>query len=294
MQVHRFVATMACAVAMASAAPIARSDAPCDKGYRDSTPAERATLTAVLEAAKKALPAAPTGWVILGDDQISVTTSLCRDYEGAPWNYYFDRNYQRTDDQEARNKIIADAGAASNAAYELKKPRLDAAMARIEKIAARQVALIQKGDTAGAQAIDAEMEKAQADYQKILDEGNSNDLMAAAAAKASRDYTMYTSVVVNSSQVTPDASARSLPLPLGAHAAFRWSAAHDNVPEDHALILLGQWQRSADGSWRRVGHPEMAPAAAQVISISVQADPDRLTAILGSIDVKNLAAKVPN
>jgi hypothetical protein len=105
---------------------------------------------------------------------------------------------------------------------------------------------------------------------------------------------MYISVVVNSSQVTPDASARSLPLPLGAHAAFRWSAAHDNVPEDHALILLGQWQTAAEGSWNRVRRPDMPPTAAQVIAINIAADPDRLAATIASIDVKSLATRVPN
>ena len=48
----------------------------CNKGFRDTTAAERATLTAVLEAVKKALPAVPTGWVILGDDEVSVPRSL--------------------------------------------------------------------------------------------------------------------------------------------------------------------------------------------------------------------------
>jgi hypothetical protein len=38
----------------------------------------------------------------------------------------------------------------------------------------------------------------------------------------------------------------------------------------------------------------MAPTAAQVISISVSADPERLATTIASIDVKGLAAKVPN
>jgi hypothetical protein len=294
MQSRKLLVTMTCAVAAVAAAPTAWSDSPCYKGYRDTTPAERATMTAVLQAAKKALPPAPTGWVILGDDQISVTTSLCRDYEGAPWSYQFNREYQRVDDQAARDKIIADAGAASNAAYELKKPRLDAAMARIEKISARQVALIQKGDMAGAVAIDDEMAKAQEDYKKILDEGDSEEQFAAAAAKAGHDMTMNINLAVNSNQAMPDASATSLALPPGARAAFQWNTTREQITEGHALILLGQWQRYADGSWKRVLHPEMAPTAAQVISINVTADPERLTAILGSIDVKSLAAMVPN
>ncbi len=294
MQASEYLVVITCALGMVTAAPMARGDAPCDKGYRDTTPAERATMTAVLLAAKKALPPAPTGWVMQGDDQISVTTSLCRDYEGAPWNYHFNREYQRVDDQEARNKILGDAATASAAAQALKQPRLDAIMARMQKLTERQVALFQKGDYVGAGALDAEVAKAQEEYQKILDEGDSQAQMDAAVAKASRDQTMYIDVVVNSNQETPDATAKSLPLPPGARAAFRWSTTRGTVVEDHALILLGQWQRSADGSWKRVRHPEMAPTAAQVISISVTADPERLNAILGSIDVKSLAAKVPN
>ena len=106
-------------------------------------------MTAVLQAAKKALPPAPTGWVIVGDDQISVTTGLCRDYEAAPWSYHFNRTYQRVDDQEARNKIIADAAAASQAALKQKQPRLDAAMARSNAIVKKQVALMREGRHGG-------------------------------------------------------------------------------------------------------------------------------------------------
>lgn len=139
-------------------------------------------MTAVLHAAKKALPPAPAGWVIVGDDQ------------------------------EARNKIIADAAAASVAALKLKQPRLDAAMAKVSAIVKKQVALVEKGDMAGAQA----------------------------------------------------------------------------------LILIGQWQATPEGIWKRVRHPELAPTAAQVISIRITADPGRLAATIGAIDVKSLAAKVPN
>jgi hypothetical protein len=294
MQSGKFLATMACAVAMLTAAPLARSDGPCNRGFRDSTPAERATMTAVLNAAKKALPPVPTGWVIVGDDQISVTTNLCRDYEGAPWSYHFNRYYQRVDDQEPRNKIIEDAAAASAAAQKLKQPRLDAIMARMQKLTERQVALIQKSDMAGVQAINEDMAKAQAEYQKVMDEGDSQEQMDAALAKASRDMTMYINVLVNSNQEAPDASARNPPLPPGARAAFRWSTTREQIPEDQVLILIGQWRSTAEGGWKRVLHPDMTPTAAQVISIRITADPDRLAATLGSIDVKSLAARVPN
>ncbi len=262
MQSGKFLATMACAVAMLAAAPLARSDAPCNRGFRDSTPAERATMTAVLNAAKKALPPAPAGWVIVGDDQISVTTNLCRDYEGAPWGYQFNRYYQRVDDQEARDKIVAEAAAASAAALALKQPRLDAVMARMEKLSKAQIALVEKGDLVRAQAINEDIAKAQEEYKKILDEGDSQEQMEASLAKASRNQAMYINVEVNSNQESPDASSRSLPLPPGARAAFQWNTTQEHNTDGHALILLGQWRSSAEGVWNRVLHPEMAPTTA--------------------------------
>ena len=294
MQHRIFVAMMISAVAMLTVAPMARSDAPCNKGFRDSTAAERATMTAVLQAAKTALPPAPAGWVIVSDDEISITTNLCRDYEAAPWVYHFNRSYQRTDDQEARDKIIADAAAAMQATLKQKQPRLDAAMARMNGLVQKQVALMQKGDMAGAQAMNAEVAKSQADYQKIMDEGDSQAQMDAALAKASRDKSIYINVVVNSNQETSDPAAKNLPLPPGARAAFRWPGSREQYPEEHAMILVGQWQPGTDGVWKRVLHPASAPTAAQVISISVTADPDRIAGIIGAIDVKSLAAKVQN
>ena len=294
MRAAGYAAVGACAAAAMAFSTVALGDGPCNKGYRDSTPAERATLTAVLQAVKKALPPAPAGWVIEGDGQISVTTSLCRDSEGAPWDYHFSRSYQRVDDQEARNKILQDAAVASQAALALKQPRLDAAMARMQKIVAKQVALIEKRDYAGAEAMNAEVAKAQVEYQKIVEEGDSQAQMDAAVAKASRDQTMYIGVQVNSNQEAPTAEARSIPLPPGARAAFRWDTTSDKVPSENALILIGQWRSAADGVWKRVLHPAMAPTAAQVMSIRVTADPERIAGIIAAIDTASLAAKVPH
>ena len=104
---------------------------------------------------------------------------------------------------------------------------------------------------------------------------------------------MYIGVTVNSNQVVPAAEARNVPLPPGARAAFRWDTSQDQVPSENALILVGQWRGNPDGTWKRVLHPTMAPTAAQVMSISITADPDRIAGIIGSIDVKSLAAALP-
>ncbi len=166
-------------------------------------------------------------------------------------------------------------------------------MARMNLLVQKQVALMQKGDMAGAQALNDEVAKSQADYQKIMDEGDSQAQFDAAMAKASRDKSMYINVVVNSNQETTDPNAKSLPPPPGARAAFRWPSSQEHVPEDHAMILLGQWQpgtgwRLEAGRFTRA----CAPTAAQVISISVTADPERIAGIIGAIDVKSLAAVV--
>jgi len=294
MQPKKFLAMMVCTAAALAAAPIARSDAPCNKGFRDSTPAERAAATAVLQAAKSALPPAPVGWVIVGDDQFSVPRNLCRDYEAAPWSYHFSRSYTRIDDQDARNKIMADAAAAAVAVQAQKQPRLDAILAKNEVLVKKQIALVEKGDMAGATALNEEMARLQEQYKKVMEEGDSDTQMAASLAEASRDQHMYISVVVNSNQVKPDNDAKVMSPPAGAHAAYRWSNTRDGVTEDHVLMLLGQWRPAADNVWKRVLHPEMAPTAAQVMSISVTADPDRIAGIISSIDVRTLATKVPN
>lgn len=293
MQTNKFLAMLVGAAALA-AAPIAQGDAPCNKGFRDTTPAERAAQTTILQAVKRALPPAPAGWVIVGDDQISVTTSLCRDYEGAPWNYHFGRSYTRVDDQAARDKIMADAAATAAADQAKKQPRLDALMARMQKLSQTQVALIQKGDMAGATALDGEMVKLQEQYQKVSDEGDSQAQLNASFAEATRDQHFYIGVVVNSNQTRPSDGATVMPPPTGARAAYRWSIDRDGVTEDHVLMLLGQWRPMADNVWKRVLHPEMVPTAAQVITIEVTADPGRIAGIVGAIDVKTLATKVPN
>ncbi len=294
MLVARIAAVVACATAAMISSTAALGDAPCNRGFRDSTTAERATITAVLQAVKTAMPPAPTGWVIVGDDQISVARSLCRDYEGAPWGYDFNRHYQRVDDQEARNKIIADAAAAAAAAQAKKQPRLDAIQAKSEALLKRQIAFIEKGDMASATALNEQMAALQEQYKKILDEGDSNAQMMASMAEASRDQQMYISVDVNSNQAKPDNDATVMPPRAGARAAYRWSYTRDGVTEDHVLMLLGQWRPMADNVWKRVLHPEMAPTAAQVMTIKVTADPGRMAGIINSIDVRTLATKVPN
>ena len=134
---------------------------------------------------------------------------------------------------------------------------------------------------AGAQALNDDMAKAQADYQKIMNEGDSQAQMDAALAKASRDQTMYINVrgQFQSGNVGPQ---RQEP-PAATGCACRISLAQQPGKRSRGPCddSLGQWRANPDGAWKRVLHPDMAPTAAQVISISVTADPDRIAGIIG-------------
>ncbi len=287
------VTMMAGAVASLVGASVARADGPCYKDFRDTTPAERATMTAILETVKKALPPAPTGWVILGDEQVSVPRSLCRDFELSPLGYGFTRNYQRVDDQEARDKIIEEAGAKSKAAMDLKQPRLDAIMARMEKLSQRQVALVEKGDLAGAAALGDDMDKIQQEYQKVIDEGDSEQQFQEAAERAGRDVVMTVSLEVNAGRASKMSDAITLPLPPGAKSALRWTTTGANSTGGGAQILLGLWRTAPTGGWVSMSRANHPLAAAHTMAINVNADASRIESAVGAIDFNALAKLLP-
>jgi hypothetical protein len=58
MGTNPFCAHTAWLVALFVISPAALGDAPCDAGFRDVTPAERARITAALQSVKSALPPA--------------------------------------------------------------------------------------------------------------------------------------------------------------------------------------------------------------------------------------------
>lgn len=126
MKSNRLWVAMYCMVAAMTPGSIAHADGVCVAGYRNITAADRSVMIEVLEAGKKALPPAPEGWVIVGDDKVNPPTSICGDVQRSPWYYQHTRYYQHVGDQDARNKAIADAAAIQAAAIKQKQPRLDA------------------------------------------------------------------------------------------------------------------------------------------------------------------------
>ncbi|MGH8135039.1 MAG: hypothetical protein ACRER4_01730 [Steroidobacteraceae bacterium] len=287
------VGSVACAVVALVGASNALADAPCNKGFRNVTPAEHATITAALTAGKKALPPAPAGWVLQGDEQFSIQQSVCKDDELKPWNYSFTRYYRRTDDQAARDKMMEEAGAKSAAAYAAKQPRLDAIMARMTKLSERQVALVEKGDLAGATALNEDMAKIQEEYKKVVDEGDSEEQFQAAAAQASRDLEMTVGLDVNAWWAQTPGDSTQLPLPPGARSALRWNTTSGDVETAHAEILLGLWRPVASGGFASMSREGVSPSAAHTILIRVNADASRFESTIAAIDFAALAKLVP-
>lgn len=289
MRVGSGISTAAWALVTLLGASSARGDGVCEKGFRDTTATERATMTSVLEAGKKALPDAPAGWVILGDDQVSAPTKICSDVELSPWRYDYTRYYQRVDDQAARDQAVKAVADRWQADMKLKQPRLDAINARMQAIIGKQVALVEKGDYTAAQAMNKELAAVQAEYKKVLDEGNVTEQNEAALQEAGRDLTMNIQVMVNSPAETPGGGAKAFKPPPGAVSAFRWSGTRGDVQEDSALLLLGHWKPATPGGSELVRRANVAFPAAHGISIRVAADASRIASTIDAMKFRDLA-----
>jgi hypothetical protein len=277
-------------LAAAVGAGSVRADGECFAGYRDTTPSERTTMTAVLETAKAALPAAPTGWVILGDDAVSVPRSLCRDVEQRPWQYTFTRYYQRVDDQDARQAAIATAANAMAADLARKQPQLDALMAKMSALSAQVGPAAQAGDFAKVDALNHEIDAITKQYQALLDSGDAAARNDALAKAASADLEMSIFVSVNPTFTTPGSDAAAFPVPAGAQSAHRWTTTRGDVGEDNVFVLLGRWGPQSDGGAPPLPRPGATPAAAHALSVRVVADASRIVATTDAIRFDSLAS----
>lgn len=291
MRMKTLAATLTGVVIALLCAATAQADGTvCSKNYRDSTPAEKARMTAILNIAKASLPPAPAGWQIGGYEEISVIGSVCPDDEAKPWSYGISRTYNRVDDREARDAKFREASLQANAAYQTKQPRMDAVMKKMEALSARQVALIQKGDMAGATKLNTDMEKLQTEYQKIADEGNTEALIAAAGKEYSRDTTMSINIRINTMAIHKRAGSTNITLPPGAFVAQRWVEPEDedDNAKGHGIVLYGTWRTGPPTQWTAPARAGAVPTAAHVISIEFDGDPSRIEPMLQAINYATL------
>jgi hypothetical protein len=288
MRTSLFFKGIAALVVLFAIAPTAIGDAPCDKGFRDVTPAERARITSALQLAQSALPPAPEGWQLRSQEDFSIPSSLCKDRENLPWGYGFGRSYGQVGDYAAREKVMADAAAAAAADRAKNQSRLDAMQAQMMSIMQQQMALNQKKDYDGAQKLQPQLEKVQADYEMLLTAGNQQ--IEAAGREYERDLEMNISVRINEGTQRPGRNVTNLALPAGALTAVRWQAEDPEDTGDYALILFGSWKKGANGAWQPGVRTGVPPSGPHAVAVHVMADRERLASVVQKIDFTKVAA----
>ncbi|MEX1994518.1 MAG: hypothetical protein WD929_07645 [Steroidobacteraceae bacterium] len=273
----------------------AMGDGPCDKGFRDTTAAERASMTRILEAARQALPAAPAGWVLVNDDPPSVPQSLCMDSERRPWPYSYSRTFRRADNQkqaeiEAGTRAAADIMRADIAK---KQPRLDALQAKSEVLVKLQVAFMEKGDMTRALELNEQMAVLQEEARRIMEEGDAEERSAAIMKEMMRDIEIGISVQVNPGGESPAGDdATAIAVDGSPAMAYRWDSRDDDSHQGGAVVLFGQWRETGNGGRRHAVRGNVPANFAHGVAVRVHADERRLESVIETIDFGALAELV--
>jgi len=281
------ISLIVCALLLCNAG-LARADRECAGGYRDTSVVERAAMMKVLEAVRAALPPVPAGWLEAGDDSLELPTAICRDDANRPWPYGLYRGYQRVDDLERRERILAQLAERYAADTEAKRPRIDALSVRIQELTTAAIAAAGTADYARIDALKQEIAGAQLELEQVMAEESVFARHGATGVEAARDMHMGIEVAVNAEHVSPGHGAVVASGPAGAAGTWRWLDRSGNVT---ALILFGEWLSKQDSPApaARVG---AAPTQVQTISIQVTADTDRIDTLVAAIDFARLAALI--
>jgi hypothetical protein len=295
MGIRKKFTTPVLALLLAAAAHPAAGDSVCYAGYRDTSAAERATMTRILEAARRALPPAPAGWVVVNDDPPSVPHNLCMDFERKPWSYGYSRTFRRADaDKQAEVETGTRAAAdIMQADMAKKQPRLDALRAKSEVLIKQQVAFMQKGDMPKALALNEQMAVLQEETRKVMDEGDAQQRAEAIMKEAMRDIEIGISVRVNPTAESPAGDDSTAITVAGSpQAAYRWDSRDAGSYQGGALVLYGQWRTLSHGGRGLVVRSHVPANFAHGIAVSVHADEKRLASVIESIDFGALAGLV--
>jgi hypothetical protein len=267
----------------------ALADGDCDKGYRDTTVAERTTMTNVLTAALAALPAPPTGWALTAEGETRGLQSICRDYDTAPFPYDTSRFFDRVDNLEQRNQKMKAVYDQANAAAATKQPRIDALNAKLEEIAKKLGEAAGKGDFARAEALNKEVDAVNEQLKAVYAENDQTEQVTAAGLESERDTRIHIEVSANSMRESAGEGARPMAKPAGVSSAYRWSDDPKSGTQDHVLLLLGTW-KAVENRYESTPRSGAAPAAPSSLAIRVDADATRMDAIIAAIKIVDLAA----
>jgi len=261
----------------------------CAKGFRDTTAAERTTMTNVLTAALAALPGPPAGWIVNADGEVRGLQSVCREVDTAPFPYHTARFLNRVDNLEQRDQKTKAVYDQANAAAATKQPRIDALNAKLEEIAKKLGDAAGKGDFARAEALNKEADAVNEQIKAVYAENDQTDQITAAGLENQRDTAIHVEVSANSMREFPGEGATPMAKPSGVQSAFRWSDDPKNGTQDHALLLLGTWKAVGNG-FETTPRSGAAPAAPSSLAIRVDADARRIESVIAAIKIGDLAA----
>ena len=162
----------------------------------------------------------------------------------------------------------------------------------MEKLNAQQVALLQKGDFAGAEKYSPQIAALVEEYQRVADEGNDPAAMNAVSKEMNRDLELTISVRVNPMTASVPDGAKPMTAPAGAKSAWRWHVEDESESTDHALYHLGTWFKRPDGSFQPSVRQGAPFSAAHGLTLEITGDPERVTQTIAAIDFAKLAAIV--
>jgi hypothetical protein len=171
-----------------------------------------------------------------------------------------------------------------------KQPRIDAIQAKTEKLVKLQVALIEKGDMAGAQKYNEQIAKLQEELGKVYDEGRDPAQEAADARAYAKDNEMYITVDVNPWSASAQPDATTMAGPAGAQSAWRWRDEGKDQTTDNEVYVFGTWKPNGKGGLRGISRSGVSLFAAHFLTVKVSADPDRMRKTVAGIDFAKLAA----
>jgi hypothetical protein len=285
-----FLSSTAILMCVACYSTQALADGDCGKGYRDTTAAERSTMTNLLTRALAALPNAPTGWVVTADGETRGVQSICRDVETAPFPYHTGRFLSRADNLEERNQKDKAVFDRANAAQAAKQPRIDALNAKLEGIAKQLGEAAGKGDFARAEALNKQVDEVSAQLRAVYDENDQTPQITAAALENQRDSEIHVEVSANSMREYPGEGAQPMAKPAGVQLAYRWSDNPTSGTQDHVLLLLGTWTAIENNGFTAAPRSGAAPVAPSSLAIRIDADAGRMQSIIAAINIADLAA----
>lgn len=257
--------------------------ADCVDGAHRTTAAERAYFVRFYAAAEAALPPPPAGWERTDDGAAEPPDYLCGERPQLLPFADYRADYERTEGKAEREALLEAEIAASLQPDEAQAARIAELTARHEALMQRMEALLQTGDYAALEPLQAEAEANGAAMDALF--AGVTDRVAASTETHRRDTRAEIDIVSDRDQFWTN-GGEPLPPHRGA-PVFRFGGDGEygttGWQEGRTVLLLGRWERDRH-------EPEMLRARGDAVAITVTADRARAAALLTGMDLDALRA----